>query len=103
MDADRYQELASRTLIDVPDFSITDDQVMLAWNVIGLCGEAGEVAEHVKKGVFHQQGIDPDVGGDGPEHREAQGPLPRWLLGGAVGFPGGRGRVLNELQKSRTI
>jgi NTP pyrophosphatase (non-canonical NTP hydrolase) len=58
MDSDYYQELASRTLIDNPDFSITDDQVMLAWNIIGLCGEAGEVAEHVKKGVFHQQGID---------------------------------------------
>lgn len=53
-----YQELANRTLIDSPDFSITPDQVMLAWNVIGLTGEAGEVADLIKKGVFHQQGLD---------------------------------------------
>ena len=31
---------------------------MQVWNAIGLAGEAGEVAEHIKKGVFHQHGID---------------------------------------------
>ncbi len=31
---------------------------MVAWNAIGLTGEAGEVADLVKKGIFHQQGID---------------------------------------------
>lgn len=58
MDANEYQQLARRTLIDRPDFPISDQDVMLVWNAIGLAGEAGEVAELVKKGVFHQHGID---------------------------------------------
>lgn len=53
-----YQIEASRTLIAAPDFQITPDQVMLAWNALGLAGEAGEVADLVKKAVFHQQGLD---------------------------------------------
>jgi NTP pyrophosphatase (non-canonical NTP hydrolase) len=58
MDAREYQELAARTLIDRPDFDISDPAIMLVWNAIGLAGEAGEVCEHIKKGVFHQHGID---------------------------------------------
>lgn len=58
MDANRYQELAGRTLIPVPDFEITPEQVMIVWNAIGLAGEAGEVAEAIKKGIFHQHGLD---------------------------------------------
>jgi NTP pyrophosphatase (non-canonical NTP hydrolase) len=60
MDANEYQALAARTLIPRPDFEITDEQVMLVWNAIGLAGEAGELCELVKKGVFHQHGIDRD-------------------------------------------
>lgn len=58
MDASTYQQLAARTLIDEPDFQITDDQVMLVWNAVGLAGEAGEFCELVKKGIFHQHGFD---------------------------------------------
>lgn len=58
MKANEYQELAARTLIDKPDFEITPEQVMIAWNALGLAGEAGEVADLVKKGIFHQHGID---------------------------------------------
>lgn len=58
MRADTYQELAGRTLISQPDFFITDDEIMLAWNALGLAGEAGEVADLIKKGVFHQHGLD---------------------------------------------
>lgn len=33
---------------------------MLVWCATGLIGEAGEVADYVKKGVFHQHGVLPD-------------------------------------------
>jgi NTP pyrophosphatase (non-canonical NTP hydrolase) len=58
MELNSYQTDANRTLIKEPDFQITPDQVMLAWNGLGLAGESGEVADLIKKGVFHQQGID---------------------------------------------
>lgn len=58
MDANEYQRLAARTLIDRPDFTISDTEFMAVWDAIGLAGEAGEVAEHIKKGVFHRHGID---------------------------------------------
>jgi len=58
MDINEYQQRAGRTLLDKPDFEITDKQTMIAWNAIGLVGEAGEVAELAKKQIFHQQGLD---------------------------------------------
>lgn len=58
MKANEYQKQAGRTLLPKPDFDITPKEVMVAWNAIGLAGEAGEVADLVKKAVFHQQGID---------------------------------------------
>lgn len=58
MNGSAYQKKAARTLIDAPGFDIPDAEMMLVWNAIGLAGEAGEVAELVKKGVFHQHGID---------------------------------------------
>jgi NTP pyrophosphatase (non-canonical NTP hydrolase) len=60
MTGTEYQELAARTLIAKPDFSVSDADVMLAWNALGLVGEAGEVADTIKKQVFHQHGIDAD-------------------------------------------
>lgn len=58
MDSTQYQKLAARTLIDRPDFEIPDEEIMAVWDVIGLVGEAGEVADLIKKGVFHQHGLD---------------------------------------------
>jgi NTP pyrophosphatase (non-canonical NTP hydrolase) len=58
MDASQYQWEASRTLIQKPDFVISDYGIMLVWCAIGVTGEAGEIAEVIKKGVFHQYGID---------------------------------------------
>lgn len=58
IDGNSYQTLANRTLIPSPDFEITPEQVMISWNALGLVGEAGEVAELVKKGIYHQHGID---------------------------------------------
>lgn len=58
MDANRYQELAARTLIDDPGFILTNEEMMLVWVSIGLPGEVGEVMELIKKGVFHRHGVD---------------------------------------------
>lgn len=58
MNATDYQRAAERTLIDAPGFDISDRDMMLLWSVIGLAGETGELAEHVKKGVLHQHGLD---------------------------------------------
>lgn len=61
MNADDYQLAAARTLIDAPDAEYTGSEIMLVWNAIGLAGEAGEVADDVKKAVFHRAGVDRDV------------------------------------------
>lgn len=58
MDANEYQKLASRTLIAEPDAQYTTLELMLAWNAIGLAGEAGEVADTIKKAVFHRHHLD---------------------------------------------
>lgn len=58
MDATTYQKLAARTLISEPGVEIPGKELMLVWNAIGLAGEAGEVCELIKKGVFHQHGVD---------------------------------------------
>lgn len=58
MTANEYQDLARRTLVDRPGFSLEDNETMLVWNAIGLAGEAGEVADSIKKMIFHQHGLD---------------------------------------------
>lgn len=60
MTPNEYQQLAARTLIAKPDAEYTGDEIMMVWNAIGLAGEAGEVADHIKKGIFHRHGIDKD-------------------------------------------
>ena len=57
MKANEYQELAGRTLLDeMPELSTLE--IGLLWNAIGVAGEAGELAELAKKGIFHKHGID---------------------------------------------
>lgn len=58
MDANEYQDLAARTLIQHPDMRITEEEFMVLWNAMGIGGEAGEVMEVVKKGIFHRHGLD---------------------------------------------
>jgi NTP pyrophosphatase (non-canonical NTP hydrolase) len=60
MNANEYQKAAARTLIDRPGFALSDDDLLLVWNALGLAGEAGEVADLVKKGILHQHGLDRD-------------------------------------------
>jgi NTP pyrophosphatase (non-canonical NTP hydrolase) len=60
MNANEYQKLASRTLIDRPDFEIADNDMMIVWNALGLAGEAGECVDAIKKGILHQHGLDRD-------------------------------------------
>ena len=60
LSANEYQELASRTLIAQPDAEYSGDEIMLVWNALGLAGEAGEVADTIKKAVFHRHALDKD-------------------------------------------
>lgn len=56
MHLDEYQALAARTL----NSTQTAEQ-RLANGALGLTGEAGEVAEHVKKHLFHATPLDRDA------------------------------------------
>lgn len=58
MNANEYQKLASRTLIDKPGFDISDNDMMIIWNALGLAGEAGECVDTIKKGILHRHGLD---------------------------------------------
>lgn len=60
MDANEYQRLAKRTIPDRFEYerSTTDDALLMS--AMGLCGETGEVAEIVKKAIFHGHPLDRD-------------------------------------------
>ncbi len=60
-DPDKYQRMAARTLIDGPGFTLTDNEFMIVWKSLALAGEAGELAETVKKGLLHRHGLDRDA------------------------------------------
>ena len=53
MTLDDYQQLAARTI----SAGRTHEQALANW-ALGLTGEAGEVAEHVKKHLFHATPLD---------------------------------------------
>ena len=57
MTPNEYQKAAARTLIDAPERPLTDGEIMIVWNAIGLAGEAGEVVDNIKKAIFHQHGL----------------------------------------------
>jgi len=53
MDFNTFQKLAQNT---AGFQGQTDERLVCA--VLALCGEAGELANHVKKGIWHGHGID---------------------------------------------
>lgn len=55
---DEYQELALRT---ASKESLADERTMLNAAALGLNGEAGEIADHVKKVMFHGHPLDDDT------------------------------------------
>jgi len=55
-----YQLLASRTAPAKPERELTTQEQMLIRHLLGIAGEAGEMIEHVKKGIYHNHGIEPD-------------------------------------------
>lgn len=60
MNANDYQEKASRTLIDAPEHEITVHQWAVVWAGMQLAKETGKMIDHLKKAIFHQHGYDPD-------------------------------------------
>lgn len=57
MNASDYQQLSTRTLNGL-QMEPTPDQLQLANMALGLAGEAGEVADAIKKHVFHGHDLD---------------------------------------------
>ena len=43
------------------DFDVPPEGVAKLWYALGLAGEAGEIANHIKKGILHGHGVDPLV------------------------------------------
>ena len=58
MDADTYQRLAARTLIDEPDTTFTNEELAIMLAALELGAAAGKVLEMVKKGICHRHGLD---------------------------------------------
>lgn len=58
MNFDDYQELALRT---ASGESLVNESTMLNAAALGLNGEAGEIADHVKKVMFHGHPLDDDT------------------------------------------
>lgn len=75
-----YQKLVGRTLIDRPEQPLSDVETMQIWCATGLAGEAGEILDYLKKGIFHRHGVDSE------KIKEELGDLLWYLAGLATKF-----------------
>ena len=57
MEMDKYQEATTETAVYRTTSAITPDTALLAYVVMGLVGEAGEVANKVKKIIRDNDGV----------------------------------------------
>ena len=58
MQAKDFQKACDRTFTNIPSVNLTLQEEHLVRQAVGLTGEAGEVANYIKKGIFHRHGID---------------------------------------------
>ena len=57
MNIQEYQILAARTLIDKPDRTYTAEELSMMWLSLAAMKYFGAIMDNIKKGVFHQHGI----------------------------------------------
>lgn len=58
MNASDYQQKAARTLLDKPGFEIGLRDWVIIFNIVELAQKTGAIVELVKKGIFHQHGVE---------------------------------------------
>lgn len=54
----QHTEMVSRLMKRGEDIQLTEDQRELLHMLVGLCGEAGELLDAIKKHVFYNQELD---------------------------------------------
>lgn len=57
MNADTYQRLAGRTLIDAPDTTFTNEELAIMLAALELGTKVGAVLEYCKKSICHRHGF----------------------------------------------
>jgi predicted RecA/RadA family phage recombinase len=56
---EQYQEFVDKVTITPPS-SLSKEEIELIGSVFAISGEAGEVLDEVKKGIFHKNGLNLD-------------------------------------------
>lgn len=116
MDANTYQLEARRTLIDIPDREIPQEDLELVYDIISLAVEVGKLVEYLKKAIFHQHGINHEIVADKLEIIDdmvwrGSPPIPKlngqeimklWVLSGLIGEAAEIGQdILDEFETGK--